>query len=103
MRIRDPGSGMETVRIRDKHPGSATLSGTVLYLSPCCYNFFSGIILDSDLADGHVGDGFLYGLPLALLLVGVQLRLQLEYLPLLRRREIFGVRHCILHSLTKIN
>ncbi len=25
MRIRDPGSGMETVWIRDKHPGSATL------------------------------------------------------------------------------
>jgi hypothetical protein len=61
-----------------------------------CYpaiSFSSRIILDSDLADGHVGDGLLDGLPLALLLVGVQLRLQLEYLPLLCRREVLRVRH----------
>jgi hypothetical protein len=25
MRLRDPGSGMEKIRIRDKHPGFATL------------------------------------------------------------------------------
>ncbi len=28
IRIRDPGSGMEQSRIRDKHPGSATLVAT---------------------------------------------------------------------------
>ncbi len=28
VRIRDPGSGMEKSRIRDKHPGSATLPTT---------------------------------------------------------------------------
>jgi hypothetical protein len=30
---RDPGSEMENIRIRDKHPGSATLRGTVHYPS----------------------------------------------------------------------
>jgi hypothetical protein len=31
MQIRDPESGMEKIRIRDKHPGSATLLLTQIY------------------------------------------------------------------------
>jgi hypothetical protein len=30
MRIWDPGSGMEKIRIQDKHPGSATLDLNLL-------------------------------------------------------------------------
>jgi hypothetical protein len=40
MRIRDPGwkqlgSGMEKSRIRDKHPGFATLFKTYIFPFPC--------------------------------------------------------------------
>ncbi len=45
------------------------------------------------LADRHGGDDLLDGLPLLLLLVRVELRLELEDLALLGRGEVLGVRH----------
>jgi hypothetical protein len=31
----DPGSGMEKIQIREKHPGSATLFGTLIFKLKC--------------------------------------------------------------------
>ena len=44
-------------------------------------------------ADGHGSDDFLYGFLLLFLAIGIEFGLQLENLPLFRRRKILGVRH----------